>query len=65
MEDKVVLVTGSSSGIGEATALRFAKLGCHLVVHGTNTDRINAVVNKCCDLSPKGYKVSTSKEANE
>ena len=33
LKDKVVIITGSSSGIGKATALRFAKEGCRVVVN--------------------------------
>lgn len=33
LKDKVVLITGSSSGIGKTTALRFAKEGANVVVN--------------------------------
>lgn len=33
LKDKVVIITGSSSGIGQATALRFAKEGAKVVVN--------------------------------
>lgn len=33
LQDKVVLVTGSSSGIGQTTAVRFANEGCKVVVN--------------------------------
>jgi 3-oxoacyl-[acyl-carrier protein] reductase len=33
LKDKVVIITGSSSGIGKATAIRFAKEGCKLVIN--------------------------------
>lgn len=35
-KDKVVWVTGSTLGIGRATALQFARLGADVVVHGLN-----------------------------
>lgn len=33
LKDRVVLITGSSSGIGKTTAIRFAKEGCKVVVN--------------------------------
>jgi ketoreductase RED2 len=37
MSDKVVLVTGSTSGIGEATALRFANAGDRVVFNSVRS----------------------------
>ena len=34
LKDKVVLVTGSTRGIGAATALAFAKAGSRVILHG-------------------------------
>jgi NAD(P)-dependent dehydrogenase (short-subunit alcohol dehydrogenase family) len=43
-KDKVALVTGSSSGIGEAIALAFAAHGAAVVVNGRDPARIEGVV---------------------
>jgi NAD(P)-dependent dehydrogenase (short-subunit alcohol dehydrogenase family) len=43
---KRALVTGSSAGLGEAIALMLATEGVHVIVHGRNEDRTNAVVQQ-------------------
>ncbi|HEY1535867.1 MAG TPA: SDR family NAD(P)-dependent oxidoreductase [Polyangiaceae bacterium] len=40
--DAVVLVTGSTDGIGRETALELARLGARVVVHGRNAARVAA-----------------------
>ena len=41
---KRALVTGSTSGIGQATAATLARAGAAVVVNGRNTDRVAATV---------------------
>lgn len=45
--DKVVLVTGASAGIGEVTAILFAKYGAKLALVGTNETNLRNVATQC------------------
>ncbi len=54
---KVVLITGSSSGIGEGTAILFSKLGANVVITGRNAQNVKRVAKLCQSVSPKGLKV--------
>lgn len=49
---KVVLVTGSSGGIGAATVKYFARCGAQVAVNGRNPDSIQRVAAECNNLSP-------------
>ena len=49
--DKVVVITGASSGIGESTARLLAGSGAKVVLGARRTDRINALVK---DITAKG-----------
>ena len=42
MHDKIVLVTGSTDGIGRETARQLAQLGATVIVHGRQADRCEA-----------------------
>lgn len=52
--DKVVLVTGASAGIGEATAILFSKYGAKLSLVGRNEENLRKVAATC--ESSKGVK---------
>ena len=58
-DDKVVVVTGASSGIGKATAIEFARSGANVVVHyNANKDGANAVVAEIVKLGQKAIAVA-------
>ncbi|MEH6665581.1 MAG: SDR family oxidoreductase [Brevundimonas sp.] len=47
LSGKIVVITGASSGIGEATALAFAAEGAKLVLAARDLDAVQAVVDRC------------------
>ena len=46
LEGKTVLVTGASSGIGQATAIACSRLDANVVVTGRNAERLQVTVNQ-------------------
>ncbi|CAK1590600.1 unnamed protein product [Parnassius mnemosyne] len=52
-ENKVVIVTGSSSGIGASTAIEFAKEGAQVVLVGRNEAKLKNVLEQCEKVGKK------------
>ena len=73
-KNKIVVVTGASSGIGEQTCLDFAKRGADIVLLARSTSRMEAISKKIrenyqthtlviqCDVSKKVQVLSMSKK---
>ena len=51
LKDKVALITGAGSGIGEATVIRFAEEGAKVIINDVNLDSANKVAQ---DIKSKG-----------
>ena len=45
LQDKVIIITGASSGIGAATAVEGAKAGMNIVITARRADKLKAVAN--------------------
>jgi 3-oxoacyl-[acyl-carrier protein] reductase len=59
LKDKVVLVTGSSRGIGAAIAMRFAGAGARVAVHGRDAAAISAVREKIEKAGGRAIEVAS------
>ncbi|KAH9491011.1 hypothetical protein Btru_051764 [Bulinus truncatus] len=57
LDNRVAIVTGSSSGIGEATALLLAKRGARVTLHGRNEKALQEVKKKILAVGVKPEKV--------
>jgi NADP-dependent 3-hydroxy acid dehydrogenase YdfG len=54
LKDKVVMITGSTGGVGEALVRAFAAEGCKLAISSTRQSKLDAMYN--------GPHVKTSNE---
>jgi len=71
-KNKVVLITGASSGIGKETAIEFAKLGANIILVARRKDKLDQVADELkefdtstlvcqCDVSKKDQVQEMSK----
>ncbi|MCQ6272669.1 SDR family oxidoreductase [Pseudarthrobacter sp. R1] len=59
VRNSVVVITGASSGIGRATALRFAAKGARLVLAARGSESLDAVAAQCRKRGAKAIAVPT------
>ncbi|MBE0674525.1 MAG: SDR family oxidoreductase [Bacteroidales bacterium] len=50
MKKKIVFVTGATSGIGRATAIRFAENGYNVIINGRRSDRLDELKDELENL---------------
>lgn len=65
LADKVVLVTGGSSGIGEACARRLAGEGCAVMVAGRDEAKAKAVAESLLPVGKHGWVTGDVRRAGE
>ena len=57
LENKVVLITGASSGFGEEAALLFAAEGCKVVLAARRIDRLQKLAEKIQNLGGEAIAI--------
>ncbi|MDN5201258.1 SDR family oxidoreductase [Fulvivirgaceae bacterium BMA10] len=64
MKDKVVVITGGSSGIGKALAEKFGSEGSKIVITGRNEETLNKTVEALReqDIEVSGFRLDVSNE---
>lgn len=65
LSDKVVLVTGGSSGIGEACARRLAVEGCAVMVAGRDEVKTRAVAESLLPAGKHGYVTGNVRQVGD
>src|SRR6476469_8566696 len=65
IKDKVVVITGASSGIGEATALLLAERGAKVVLGARGLDRLEALAARITALGGEAAYARTDVRRRE
>ncbi|KAL7721256.1 Short-chain dehydrogenase [Entamoeba marina] len=55
LHSKIVLITGSTDGIGKQTAIQFAKKGYHVIVHGRDQHKLDNTIETIKTLTKSTY----------
>lgn len=66
IQDKVVIITGASSGIGEATAYKLAAAGAKIVLGARREDKLKAIADKIAQNGGEAaYRVTNVVKAED
>jgi NAD(P)-dependent dehydrogenase (short-subunit alcohol dehydrogenase family) len=64
LQEKTILITGASSGIGKATALLCASLGAKCILSGRDDNRLNTVLNALTGENHVSIRADISDQAD-
>jgi NAD(P)-dependent dehydrogenase (short-subunit alcohol dehydrogenase family) len=69
MKDKIILITGATSGIGKAAAMALAKQGAHVIIHGRSEEKAKAtqqeIITACREAGIKTGNGTRNEAGNE
>ncbi|XP_018427537.1 PREDICTED: hydroxysteroid 11-beta-dehydrogenase 1-like protein A, partial [Nanorana parkeri] len=64
VKGKKVLITGSSTGIGEQIAYKFSELGAHVMLTARRAQQLQEVAKKCLELGARSANYVVSDMGN-
>src|SRR4051812_41633386 len=59
MQEKTIVITGASSGVGRATAIEFARHGAKIVLAARNMEALDEVESICREMGALALPVKT------
>ena len=64
-KDKIVLITGGGTGIGEAMAYQYAKKGSNIILTGRRINTLEVVQKRCIEMGVKAWCKYVDMEKSE
>src|SRR5689334_18908249 len=65
LRNKIIVITGASSGFGKGAAREFAKAGANLVLAARREELLDELANECSSLGGKAIDVPTDVRSAE
>jgi len=65
IENKRILITGSTDGLGKLLAIELAKHGGNIIIHGRNKEKIESVLNEIKEINKSGTHSSILCDFND
>ena len=65
LENKKILITGATGGIGYSLVKKFSELGSTILATGTNQDKLDKLKNEFKDVTIKQFKLNEHSKIEE